>query len=295
MRRRVVHKPEVEKTIRPRLRIERYLDLDLPDCALVAIGRSQQSAARPGIALHAHNTFEFSTIRHGQLPHLISGGSVLVDPGQLLITRPNQRHGCPHGVVQPCTILWLQVDHRKLADRSLRRDLEAIRRPILNEHDLLPHLHALMLNECARASDDPSDVPRMINALLAQYLALVIRQAKSHAPARTLPDPLARVVAALQCELTRRWTLTDMQQCAGIRHSRLSALFQHHLGQSPSAYALRLRLAAARAALAYADKTITEIALHHGFSSAQHFATAFRMHFGETPQACRASAPAPRP
>lgn len=284
MSRRVVHKPAVERTERPRLRIERYLGLELPGCALVAIGRSEQSAARPGIAPHRHATFEFSTIRRGQLAHLIDGRPVVVDPGQILLTRPNQVHGCPSGVVQPCTILWLQVDPRRLADTSLRKDLEQIRASVLREDPRLEQLQELMLQECGRALPDS---PRMINALLAQYIALVIRSARADSASPALPAPLQRIVDTIRQDPSRRWTLPAMEQCAGIRHSRLSLLFQKHLGQSPAAYALQVRLAAARDALAQNGSSVTRVAMRFGFSSAQHLATAFRMHYGIAPRSCR--------
>jgi AraC family transcriptional regulator len=56
---------------------------------------------------------------------------------------------------------------------------------------------------------------------------------------------------------------------------------------TPSAYHLQLRLDAARQELLQSSMDITSIAGQYGFSSSQHFCTAFRRAFGVSPRAWR--------
>jgi AraC-like DNA-binding protein len=63
-------------------------------------------------------------------------------------------------------------------------------------------------------------------------------------------------------------------------------------GEPLSAYLLRRRHETAAALLtdkAYADHTVTEIALMCGFNSASHFGQSFREHYGQTPSQYRRS------
>ncbi|MGH7146022.1 MAG: helix-turn-helix transcriptional regulator, partial [Planctomycetota bacterium] len=101
------------------------------------------------------------------------------------------------------------------------------------------------------------------------------------------PAPLLRALAALEAAPERTWPVGELAARAGIGRSRLHLLFERHLGQSPAACALRLRLRAAQAALRDTAEPVTALALRLGFSSSQHFATAFRTQFGLTPTAYR--------
>jgi transcriptional regulator GlxA family with amidase domain len=56
------------------------------------------------------------------------------------------------------------------------------------------------------------------------------------------------------------------------------------MGVSPEAYHRTLRLDAARESLRRSDQSVALAALEHGFSSSQHFSSAFRQTFGMTPR-----------
>ncbi|HRK43182.1 MAG TPA: helix-turn-helix domain-containing protein, partial [Gemmobacter sp.] len=68
---------------------------------------------------------------------------------------------------------------------------------------------------------------------------------------------------------------------------RLEQLFRANLGVTPGAYALMLRLQAARRMLTDTRHPLAEIALRCGFSSASTLSRAFRAEFGQPPSALR--------
>jgi AraC family transcriptional regulator len=69
----------------------------------------------------------------------------------------------------------------------------------------------------------------------------------------------------------------------------ISSAFRQAVGVPPHAYVTEQRLAAARhLLLAQPRLTIDDIARRVGFSSASHFATAFRRQTGVSPSAFRA-------
>lgn len=69
-----------------------------------------------------------------------------------------------------------------------------------------------------------------------------------------------------------------------ISRRELERLFKKYLQAVPSRYYLDLRLQQARRLLRDSDRPAGEIALATGFSSAAHFSTAYRNHFGVSPR-----------
>ena len=75
----------------------------------------------------------------------------------------------------------------------------------------------------------------------------------------------------------------------GISVRQLERLFKAEVGCSPSTMALRIRLAHAHQRLLHGHEPVADIALQSGFVNRSHFANSFRLAFGMTPSALRAS------
>jgi AraC-like DNA-binding protein len=83
--------------------------------------------------------------------------------------------------------------------------------------------------------------------------------------------------------------MTDLVAVSGLGVSALYDAFRSHVGCTPMQFLRRRRLMAARRALADpADpRTVTEIALAHGFNHFGRFSVIYRGAFGETPAVTR--------
>ncbi len=81
--------------------------------------------------------------------------------------------------------------------------------------------------------------------------------------------------------------IDDMGSLVNASRATLVRLFRQHRGLSPAACFRQIRLEHGRRLLRTTPLSITEIAQETGFSSSQHFATAFRQHFGHSPSAWR--------
>jgi AraC family transcriptional regulator, L-arginine-responsive activator len=79
-------------------------------------------------------------------------------------------------------------------------------------------------------------------------------------------------------------TTDDIANLVGISRRQLERLFRQYLGSMPSKYYLGLRLAKARMQLQRTSKSIVQVSLACGFSSAAHFSNAYRERFGVTPR-----------
>ena len=79
----------------------------------------------------------------------------------------------------------------------------------------------------------------------------------------------------------------DLCQAVGVSRRTLSRAFQQTVGMGPATYLRRMRLGAARSSILQSNgdgKTISEIAINHGFWHFGRFAEQYREMFGESPR-----------
>ena len=78
-------------------------------------------------------------------------------------------------------------------------------------------------------------------------------------------------------------TLSELSKIAGINEYKLKKGFKEIFGQTVFAYLADVRLEVAKNDLLEKQKSVTEIAFALGYSSLQHFSTAFKNKFGMAP------------
>ena len=265
--------------------IETYLGEACIHPAIHATGHSRRHAARPGLPPHSHACHEICIVQDGVVMWHCEGEEHDVGPNEVFITKPHEIHGSRVGALQPCTLTWIQVTTDALTDRRLSEEFGSISlRRWPSEPEWIDHIRAIH-RELARPAPDSI---RIMEARLVLLLSLLIRSARR---AGTQGAPRPTMIAALEEYLDERAgervTVEQLSAHAGLTRSGLHALFRRHLGQSPRDYLTEHRLHRARAVVAGTDRPITEIALDLGYSSSQHFATAFRRRFGMSPSTFR--------
>ncbi|SEM78923.1 transcriptional regulator, AraC family with amidase-like domain [Pseudorhodobacter antarcticus] len=103
-------------------------------------------------------------------------------------------------------------------------------------------------------------------------------------------DPrIANALTRWEARLDSPEPMAATARALGLSPRRLETLFQSALGQSPAAYALTLRLAAARRLVTDTHHPLAEIALRCGFSSQSTLTRAFTRAFGHPPSTLRKS------
>jgi transcriptional regulator GlxA family with amidase domain len=95
-----------------------------------------------------------------------------------------------------------------------------------------------------------------------------------------LNDALLLMEANIEDPLTS----DEIAGLVGVSRRQLERLFRQYLGSMPSKYYLGLRLSKARTQLQRTSKSVVQISLACGFSSAAHFSNAYRERFGVTPR-----------
>ncbi len=132
-------------------------------------------------------------------------------------------------------------------------------------------------------------------ALALQVAASFITTARDGAEpqiAPTRPDPrldprVAAAVARMEAHLDAPEPTSAIARTTGLSSRRLEQLFRDNLGLTPAAYALTLRLAAARRMITDTRHPLSEVALRTGFSSPSTLSRAFRAQYGQAPGALR--------
>lgn len=257
---------------------------------------------------HRHEGVELGRLARGTLALGVGRRMFQLRPGDLVITRPWQRHKFGDPTIRASRFQWI------LVDVDVRRPNESWRWPswlILSRHDreqLTTHLRhnehpvwrgdARVRDAFARlmAALDTPTLPAMetsikigTNALLVAVLDLLRSRRIPLTDGLTSTRRTVRLfLDSIDERLDHPWTLDEMADRCGLGRSR----FSHHCVEltnlTPALFLLRQRMkAAARMLRAEPDRSITEVAAANGFQSGQYFANRFRREFGCTPSAYR--------
>lgn len=98
---------------------------------------------------------------------------------------------------------------------------------------------------------------------------------------------LVEAIRLMEAHLDRPLTAAAIARRVGLSPRGLENLFMRSVGETPGAYALRLRLSAARRLVLDTREPLAVIAERTGFSSASSFSRAFARAFGQAPSRMR--------
>lgn len=96
-----------------------------------------------------------------------------------------------------------------------------------------------------------------------------------------------RAVHVMEQHIGRPLSLEELAERVEVSVRQLQRLFKSQTGDSPFAYARRMRLKTAAWLLTGSDRTVAEIAATCGFSDASHMGREFRKEFGVAPNRYR--------
>ncbi len=269
--------------------IKRYFDDDCLIPALKAIGQSRQVVARDDLLPHHETHFEIHIINNGTVNWWVEDEIYALEPGSVFLTKPGELHGGIKNIMQPSTLTWLQVDASFLKDSSIEQELLEISERQASSTPELLQLLETMLEEIETPK---ADSPRLLTAYLDIFLSKLLRQYQHKTSDENLPEVCRVLFKYIDEHITAEEPIKVEDLCnhVGLSRSRIFQLFEEHVGQSPIAYINRRRVERAKHYLRQTKQQITQIALELGYSSSQHFATAFKRLTGLSPKEYRKSA-----
>jgi transcriptional regulator GlxA family with amidase domain len=98
---------------------------------------------------------------------------------------------------------------------------------------------------------------------------------------------LLRALDAMEAAIEQPLRTSELARIAGVSTRQLERLFTRHVGCSPSQHYIRVRLERARKLLRGTRMSVLEVALACGFTSASHFARAYRARHHIVPRSDR--------
>jgi AraC-like DNA-binding protein len=117
--------------------------------------------------------------------------------------------------------------------------------------------------EALRAQVETEDASGLLQGLADERISIALRR--------------------IHGDLAESWTVPRLASEAGVSRSAFFERFKRVLGMSPMEYVLAWRMAVAKDLLQREKRTIAEVALHIGYSSANTFSIAFTRHVGIPP------------
>jgi transcriptional regulator GlxA family with amidase domain len=210
--------------------------------------------------------------RHGSMIGAISSGSFLLAEAGLLARRR-------------CTVHWeyLEAFRARYPQLEVTEDLYVIDGNVFT---------------CSGGTAALDMMVHFVGKLAGSRLALGVAEQFIHPQVRTqeeqqrldlharyrIENPkLIQVISLMEATLDEPMELREMARRANISVRQVERLFREHLGSSPKAFYLDLRLAKARTLLRRTLGSLRTIALECGFGSPSHFCHAYKRRYGIPP------------
>jgi AraC-like DNA-binding protein len=277
-------------------------------------GDARHRAADRRLPPHYNAGIEICMCRSGVYRWNIEGRVVQIKPGELSLTLPWQEHSGYDNLLGPGRLNWivlatpgsaggLRADNLR---GTLGKNTEAIVSTIVeNARPFVgPIPRAAEAFDRIRFELERGELGReaMIRSQLSQLLVSIARRTaqpvtepgsarpdhgrgggRAGPETEAVPSPVLEILRKVAREPEREWTTADMAAAAKLGITRFTEWCRRATGRSPRWYVLERRLERARSLLADTQRPIIDIGLESGFSSSQHFATAFRKLYGESP------------
>lgn len=243
-------------------------ELERTDMIIVCAGMEAPEIER-NIRLH-HQLRRLAS--HGTVIGAISSGSFLLAEAGLLAGRR-------------CTVHWEYLDafRTRYPHLEVTEDLYVIDRNVFT---------------CSGGTAALDMMVHFVGQLAGSRLALGVAEQFIHPQVRTQEDrqrldlharyhienpKLIRVIGLMEDTLDEPLELREMARRANISVRQVERLFRDHLGCSPKAFYLDLRLGKARTLLRRTPDSLRAIALECGFGSPSHFCHAYKRRYGIPP------------
>lgn len=266
-------------------------ELVLPE--LMGLGWNASSFARFGGPRHdGRNCFEIGYLHSGALEWLTDKGLEEAGPGSIIIDWPGDWQGGESAILHPCERYWVRFNFepaRKLPGlpRSTVRALGEIFNTMSARHfPASPQMRDYfeqLLSQQRKPGLFAQDVSR---AAFHQILLLTASDYQRRQQT-SLSAAVQQAVDHFDSHMAEPCQIDPIAKELGLSVGYFHKLFLREVGLPPSRYHLQQRIRAAKQQLIIGKTSITELSMALGFSSSQHFATAFKKIVGLSPGAYR--------
>lgn len=247
---------------------------------------------------HTHEEcLEISYCQRGELVFESGGREYLFSPGCVFVSRPNEPHrlkAYPKGLLMYW--LFVRIPKREYPFLSMPMRESKWLRKALQE---MPHRLFTGGDAVRKAfqrvfdvyDSEPAKTPQRALRLRAGVtdLLLTILDASQGGAAASGDERVERVIEEIRADPVKEFSIDALAAKTACSPSNLILRFKRLTGLPPQAFRNACRIERAKRELEKGDRSMLSLALSLGYSSAQNFATQFRLATGKTPSAWRTS------
>lgn len=250
----------------------------------------------PVIAAHRHSntSYEIHFTDRGSGTVSIEGERYSVEPGTLYVTGPNVLHAQLSNPTDPIVEYCLYLNCRPARHANAAKSLEAFQRTgFWMGADALGVFHRMCALIDERRRNLP-DMEEMSEALLREIIVCLNRSYRAPrsggVPSRLSAPDESRYYPLVEDAFFYRHAalrLADLAALLNLSQRQTQRFLIRHYGKTFSQKRTDARMAAAAELLRASEMSVTRIAEQTGYSSVEHFSTAFRRCYQLSPTAFR--------
>lgn len=258
-------------------------------------------SSRHALPIHRNPGIEICLLQKGRFEWTIEGIRYVMYPGDCTFTMPWQEHGGTQGIMDIGQLLWIIIKPISFSKKgeldlgkwsSLRpeqqkwigKTLVNAPRPYFTASSYLKLLYEEIVSDMHGTSKWRKD---RVNRLLDELLFLVTLESEKSKLIRKTTFDIGLMKGKISADITRSWSLDDLEKLSGYGKSMLNQLIRSQTGYSSMGLVTSLRIEKAKDLLSRSYKPMGMIALECGFTNSQQFSAVFRKHAGRTPSQFR--------
>lgn len=226
--------------------------------------------------MHDQDFYEFTLVIEGRGIHHINGHKQNIEPGSLMLIRPQDTHTmCLIG--PPPLYMWNVTIDPTLWNKLVPQILSPDQIKTLNSSRHTPLTH-LKPDTCRYMESAISELATrtgkrlLFTRILTDVFTFLLGQKPTESP---LPAPLTRACRALDSMDGLREGVPSMTRASGYTREHFSREFKRFTGKTPTAYLTERRLEYACKLLLTTNRKIIDVALDSGFNHLGYFTRTF--------------------
>ena len=235
---------------------------------------------------HMHDALEIYVLLEGDVSFMVEHNIYHLQPGDAIITKPNEIHNCvlntPGAHKHLC--LWFSAGCKTLVADFLQHDFGKNNLISPSQED---KAHLLSLYEKLRLSGE-KDGKRYEFSLFLQILETLGKSLSRALAPQQMPPELQEILADINDNFLGIKGLEYFTEKYFISQSTLNRLFRAYLHTTPGLYLEAKRLAHSRLLLKK-GKSVLAACMESGFSEPSNYIRLFKKRFGITPGQYRES------
>lgn len=281
------------KTTNVHIRSQRWIkqgaDFGVPQLEIIGFDHFKKAFK---LTEHYHEgCYEFVYMEKGKASWVVGEQTYETRTGEVFYTFPDEKHRGSFNVIEPCRLWWINVSIHRRDDDGRWLGLNVTEEQSLIH--LLQHVPRVTkqgttavrsLRRIQQAMENSGSLTGLnIRLGLLDFLLSLT----SSGERKDIPQDLVQSMDQVMNDMVLRpeWNpqLNELANIANVSPSYFHRIFQQHTGLTPKGYMEHIKISEAAKLLKETKMTVTDIALRLGYSSSQHFATAFGRTIGQTP------------